>query len=191
MGSYKLYYNDNDKIENVSQPLPFYDINTKEELMEKIADNRKNHSGNYDASWGTVKNFSYTLDGNGRFKCQVQLVGAGDILESLKVNLSGEFKSNTTKNVNTSSIYPVVADQNLSLLNSALFNIYQNNVINQNNILGSYVDFGETYKEWLDSILATDNISVTNFSKNPEIVRKGYNFRLLTILEWINRIQVI
>jgi hypothetical protein len=177
------YYinNDNDKIENVSQPLPFYDINTKEELLEKIADNRKNHSGNYDASWGTIKNFSYTLDGNGRFKCQVQLVGAGDILESLKVNLSGEFKSNTTKNVNTSSIYPVVADQNLSLLNSALFNIYQNNVINQNNILGSYVDFGETYKEWLDSILATDNISVTNFSKNPEIVRKGYNFRLLTI----------
>jgi hypothetical protein len=90
-------------------------LHTKEELLEKIADNRKKHSGNYDASWGTVKNFSYTLDGNGRFKCQVQLVGAGDILESLKVNLSGEFKSDTppnvaSNNVNTSSIYPVVAD---------------------------------------------------------------------------------
>jgi hypothetical protein len=173
--------NDTGKIETINQPLSFYDINTKEELLEKIADNRKKHSGNYDASWGTVKNFSYTLDGNGRFKCQVQLVGAGDILESLKVNLSGEFKSDTTKNVNTSSIYPVVADQNLSLLNSALFNIYQNNVLNQNNILGSLVDFSKTYKDWLDYILATDNISITNFSKNSEIVRKGYNFRLLTI----------
>jgi len=173
--------NDTGTIETINKPLPFYGIHTKEELLEKIADNRKKHSGNYDATWGTVKNFSYTLDGNGRFKCQVQLVGAGDILESLKVNLSGEFKSDVAENVNTSSIYPVVSDQNLSLLNSALFNIYQNNVVNQSNILGSYVDFTETYKGWLDYILAIDNISVTNFSKNPEIVRKGYNFRLLTI----------
>ena len=170
------------KIETTPQPLPFYGIHTKEKLMEEITSYRKKHSGNYDASWGTVKNFSYTLEGNGTFKCQVQLVGAGDILESLKVNLSGEFKSGTTgsNNVNTSSIYPVVADQNLSLLNNALFKIYQNNVINESNIVGSKVDFGEIYADWLDYILATDNISVSNFSKNPEIVRKGYNFRLLT-----------
>jgi hypothetical protein len=174
--------NDTGKIETINKPLPFYGIHSKEELMEKITANRKDHSGNYDASWGTVKNFSYTLDGNGRFKCQVQLVGAGDILESLKVNLSGEFKSSTTgsNNVNTSSIYPVVADQNLSLLNNALFKIYQNNVINESNIIGSKVDFGEIYADWLDSLFSIDNISVTNFSKNPEIVRKGYNFRLLT-----------
>lgn len=171
------------KIETVNQPLPFYGIHTKEELLENIAAYRKKHSGNYDASWGTVKNFSYTLDGNGKFKCQVQLVGAGDILESLKVNLSGEFKSTTTGSNNTGSIYPVVADANLSLLNSALYQIYKNNVINQSNISDSYVDFSETYKGWLDYILGTDNISVTNFSKNPEIVRKGYNFRLLTIPE--------
>jgi hypothetical protein len=173
------------KIETVNQPLPFYGIHTKEALLENIAAHRKKHSGNYDASWGTVKNFSYTLDGNGKFRCQVQLVGAGDILESLKVNLSGEFKSDAIKNavsnnVNTSSMYPVVSDANLSLLNSALFNIYQNNVINQGNIAGSKVDFGETYTNWLDYILGIDNISVTNFPKNPEIVRKGYNFRLLT-----------
>ena len=171
--------NDTGKIETINQPLSFYDIDTKEELLEKIADNRKKHSGNYDASWGTVKNFSYTLDGNGKFKCQVQLVGAGDILESLKVNLSGEFKSDTTKNVNTSSIYPVVADQNLSLLNSALFNIYQNNVINQNNVAGSYIDFDDTYKRWLDYIFGVDNISISNWAKNPELIKKGYNFRLI------------
>lgn len=173
--------NDTGKIETINQPLSFYDIDTKEELLEKIADNRKKHSGNYDASWGTVKNFSYTLDGNGKFKCQVQLVGAGDILESLKVNLSGEFKSTTTGLNTTGSIYPVVSDKNLSLLNSALYQIYKNDVVNQSNVLGGYVDFSETYKGWLDYILAIDNISVTNFYKNPEIVRKGYNFRLLTI----------
>jgi hypothetical protein len=76
-------------------------------------------------------------------------------------------------------MYPVVADANLSLLNSALYQIYQNGTINQNNIIGSKVDFGETYTGWLDYIFSTDNISISNFSKNPEIVRKGYNFRLL------------
>jgi len=176
--------NDTGKIETVNQPLPFYDIDTKEELMEKIAANRKNHSGNYDASWGTVKNFSYTLDGNGRFKCQVQLVGAGDILESLKVNLSGEFAFENQPNIvsdnaNTSSMYPVVSDKNLSLLNSALFNIYQNNVINQDNREGSYIDFDDTYKSWLDYIFGTDNISISNWFKNPELIKKGYNFRLI------------
>ena len=110
--------NDTGKIETTPQPLPFYGIKTKEDLMEEITTYRKKHSGNYDASWGTVKNFSYNLEGNGTFKCQVQLVGAGDILESLKVNLSGEFKSKTNTST-SSSIYPVVADQNLSLLNNA------------------------------------------------------------------------
>jgi hypothetical protein len=180
------YYidNDNGSIQSNPLPLPFYGIHTKEDLMEKITTQRKKYSGNYDASWGTVKNFSYTLDGNGRFKCQVQLVGAGDILESLKVNFSGEFKSETpsnvaSNNVNTSSIYPVVSDANLSLLNSALFNIYQNNVINANNILGSYIDFDDTYKSWLDYIFGTDNISISNWAQNPELIKKGYNFRLI------------
>jgi hypothetical protein len=166
------------KIETVNQPLPFYGIHTKEDLMEEITTYRKKHSGNYDASWGTVKNFSYTLDGNGRFKCQVQLVGAGDILESLKVNLSGEFKSTATGSNNTGSIYPVVADANLSLLNNALYYIYQNNVINQGNITGAKMDYDDTYKKWLDYIFKP-HINISDFESNSELIRKGFNYRLI------------
>lgn len=175
------YYIDNgtESIQSNPLPLPFYGIHTKEDLMEKIAANRKKYSGNYDASWGTVKNFSYTLDGNGRFKCQVQLVGAGDILESLKVNLSGEFQTNITGSNTTGSIYPVVSDENLSLLNQALFNIYQMDVTTGDNIPGSLVDFSNSYKSTLDYIFGVDNISISNWSQNPELIRKGYNFRLL------------
>ena len=177
------FYIDNgtESIQSNPLPLPFYGIHTKEDLMEKIAAQRKKYSGNYDASWGTVKNFSYSLDGNGRFKCQVQLVGAGDILESLKVNLSGEFKTNATgsNNANTSSIYPVVSDENLSILNQALFNIYQMNVTIGDNIQGSLVDFSNSYQSTLDYIFGADNISISNWAQNPELVRKGYNFRLI------------
>jgi hypothetical protein len=174
------YYIDNgtEKIESTPQPLQFYGIHNKEDLMEAITTNRKYHSGNYDASWGTVKNFSYTLEGNGRFNCQVQLVGAGDILESLKVNLSGEFKANITGSSNTGSMYPVVADANLSLLNNALYHIYQNNVINQGNVTGAKMDYDDTYKKWLDYIFKP-HINIIDFESNSELIRKGFNYRLI------------
>jgi len=89
------FYIDNKtgKIENVVEPIPFYGIKTKEQLLKTITAHRIKHSGNYDASWSTVKNFSYTLSDNGSFKCTISLVGAGDILESLKINLSGGTKA--------------------------------------------------------------------------------------------------
>jgi hypothetical protein len=183
--------NDNGKVESNIQPLPFYGIHTKEDLMEKITENRKNYSGNYDATWGTIKNFSYSLTGNGAFKCQTQLVGAGDILESLKVNVSGKFNNQSTSekdkasknvannNVDTGSMYPVIADANLSLLNDALYDIFKNNVINENNVESSFLDYSTLYVSWLDSIYNNYNTSISNFSSNPELVRKGYNYRLL------------
>jgi hypothetical protein len=179
------YYIDNgtESIQSNPLPLPFYGIHTKEDLMEKIAANRKKYSGNYDASWGTVKNFSYTLDGNGRFKCQVQLVGAGDILESLKVNLSGEFSN--TENLNllqtqlTSSIYPVVSDQNLSLLNSALFNMYSKDVITGDNIPFK-VEINDSYLTSIEPFFNNLNLQLgNNWINNNELISKGYNYRLI------------
>jgi hypothetical protein len=171
--------NDTGKIENTPLPIGFYGIHTKEKLMEEITANRIKHSGNYDATWGTIKNFTYSLADNGSFKCQVQLVGAGDILESLKINLSGEFRSNISSSSEiTSSIYPVVADQNQSLLNSALFKIYQNEVLNSSNVTGALIDFGQTYISWLDYIFK-GHISVSNWASNSELVRKGFHYRLL------------
>jgi hypothetical protein len=125
------YYIDNktEKIENVPQPLPFYDITTKEELMGAITTHRKLHSGNYDATWGTIKNFTYSLSKNGTFNCQVQLVGAGDILESLKVNISGETLNNALSGSEISgSIYPVVSDFTKSKLNEVLYSIYSRDI---------------------------------------------------------------
>jgi hypothetical protein len=175
--------NDTEKIESVPTPLPFYGIKTKEELMEKITAHRIQHSGNYDATWGTIKNFTYSLADNGSFKCQVQLVGAGDILESLKINLSGEFSNKTNSTAGqsqiTSSIYPVVADQNQSLLNSALYNIYSKDVTSGENINFKI----ETTSEYLSSIepfLGNLNYWLgASWENNTELERKGYHYRLI------------
>ena len=164
-------------------PLPFYGIHSKEALMESITKKRVEYSGNYDATWGTVKNFSYSLEGNGRFNCQVQLVGAGDILESLKINTSGNLKtSGSSDSALAGSPYPVVADSNLSLLNNALYRLYTEDVLYNSNVDNYKIqlssDTTSRYAQWLDSIYGK-SINTTDFQKNPELVRKGFNFRLI------------
>jgi len=172
------------KIESNVQPLEFYGIHTKEDLMEKITEYRTIHSGNYDATWGTVKNFTYTLDGNGAFKCQVQLVGAGDILESLKINVSGNFKNVTTPTfdsttVDTGSSYPIIADANESLLNNALYGIYTATGTSEGGGEGYSIVTDSSYQTLLDPFFETLNLSISNWDSNTELQRKGYNFRLI------------
>jgi len=182
------FYIDNKtgKIESNVQAIPFYGVHSKEELMEKITEHRIMHSGNYDATWGTIKNFTYTLNGNGAFKCQVQLVGAGDILESLKVNVSGNFKSVTTPTfgtnlVDTGSIYPIIADANPSLLNNALYGIYSYAGSTPGESGYTITTTGDSsYASTLDPFFANLNLSITSFvDRNTELQRKGYHFRLI------------
>ena len=115
--------NKTQKLETNPIPIGFYGIKTKEELMATIQKKRVDHSGNYDAMWGTVKNFSYSFEGNGEFKCKVDLVGAGDILESLKINLSGNKDQSLIGD--QKSTYPIISDANKSLLNEALYFYYE------------------------------------------------------------------
>ena len=151
-------------------PLEFYNIKTKEELMQEIQKKRVYHSGNYDAMWGTIKNFSYSYGENGEFKCKVDLVGAGDILESLKINQSG----NSTDIDTEASTYPVVSDANKSKLNEALFNYYNTGISSANNpfILKSY----------LNNYFKKLNIKFEDFAQNIDLVKKGYHYSLLSKL---------
>jgi hypothetical protein len=152
-------------------PLEFYGIKTKEELMADIQKKRVDHSGNYDAMWGTIKNFSYSYGENGEFKCKVDLVGAGDILESLKINQSGNTKE---INIPDDNNYPVVADANKSLLNEALFYYYDyaNKSANNPYILKSYLT---TYFKML-------KINFEDFSQNTDLIKKGFHYSLLSKL---------
>ena len=159
------------KLETNPHPLPFYGIHSKEELMVAIQEKRIEHSGNYDAMWGTIKNFDYSFGENGEFKCKVDLVGAGDILESLKINQSGN-----TKNINIlkDNQYPVVADANKSLLNEALYFYYDNANKTTNN---PYI-----LKYHLTTYFKMLKINFDNFSQNNDLIKKGFHYSLLSKL---------
>jgi hypothetical protein len=185
------YINNKGQLENKPKPLPFFKsanqagINDKEELMEEIQKNRVYHSGNYDALWSTIKNFTYSLEDNGTFKCQVQLVGAGNILESLKINQSGNKEKNKSSTSET-SIYATIADKNKSLLNEALYEYYK--IVADKNFdpinINPSVEFLALVESYLNKLNISFNINnnTINWSKNEELQRKGYHYSLISKL---------
>ena len=181
------YINNTGQLETNPTPLGFYGINDKEELMEQIQKNRVLHSGNYDALWGTIKNFTYSLEDNGTFKCQVQLVGAGDILESLKINQSAFTKDEKSTPTESNIIYATIADKNKSLLNEALYNYYQ--IVTEKDIENVNINAGVQFLTLVESYLKPNlgisfylNGTEYNWKKNDELQRKGYHFSLISKL---------
>ena len=183
------YIDNNGVLNKNPNPIGFYGMKTKEELMEEIQKKRVFHAGNYDAMWGTVKNFSYSFEGNGEFKCKVDLVGAGDILESLKINQSGTSRtlSEEEKKANKEKIdspYPVISNQNLSLLNEVLYRIFIKDLTGKdikdvdikNDLSVSYFNTINPYFKNLNINLE----SIASYNANTEaLARYGYQYSLI------------
>jgi hypothetical protein len=60
---------------------------TKEQLFKNIYDTAvTKYSGNYDAMFGYVKNYSWSARDDGGYDCSTTIVSIGEVMESLKVN---------------------------------------------------------------------------------------------------------
>lgn len=58
------------------------------EILRLLHDYRQRYSGNWDGFLGRVKNFTWTIDENGKYSITLKLISLGDIIESLKTNLT-------------------------------------------------------------------------------------------------------
>jgi hypothetical protein len=58
------------------------------EFLKKIENKRKELNGNYDGLLCRVTNFSWNFNQDGTYDIQLNLISLGDIIESLKVNIS-------------------------------------------------------------------------------------------------------
>ena len=114
-----------------------------------------------------IKNFSYSFEGNGEFKCKVDLVGAGDILESLKINQSGT----SLEMITQESDYLVVNDANKSFLNEALYNYYNLTKNDPNN--------PSIFKGVLTNYFKKLNINFEDFSQNSDLIKKSFPYSLI------------
>ncbi len=104
------------------------------EITKRIEKERKNRFGNYEGVYGKISNFKWTFNPDGSYDCTINLTGLGDVLESLKVNISlNAIDDETIKNKKKSEEddeksddIPLIANANKTSLNTWLFSIYQN-----------------------------------------------------------------
>tara|TARA_R110001583_G_scaffold29871_1_gene103947 strand:+ start:5948 stop:9430 length:3483 start_codon:yes stop_codon:yes gene_type:complete len=64
-----------------------YDNSTYVDWLPLIEQERERTSGNYDALFGQVNNFSWTFEPDGTYNIQLSLITQGDIIESFKVKV--------------------------------------------------------------------------------------------------------
>ena len=63
------------------------------EMLEPIRDKRIEYNGNYDALLGKVSNFNWSFNTDGSYDIELTIISLGDVIESLKSNLSIDSKT--------------------------------------------------------------------------------------------------
>ena len=106
-------------------------------IIQKIKAERKRQSGNYEAVFGKIVNFKWSLNDDGSYDCEVHLRGLGEVIESLKMNTN----TSTDEGVILDTVVPpdveeeeeekkdeipLVSNANKTTLNKCLYAIYQN-----------------------------------------------------------------
>jgi hypothetical protein len=98
---------------------------TQYDIYREIKEARKEYDGNYEAVYGKITTFKWSFNTDGSYECQVTLTGMGDVIESLKVNISvGDDNDDDGEKVENDAP-PLIANKDKSLLNKKLYNIFQ------------------------------------------------------------------
>ena len=155
--------------------------NNQYKIIQAIKEERERTSGNYEAVFGKIVNFKWSMDPDGSYNCTVDLRGLGEVIESLKLNVStptdeskktsngtnNEEESNETKKEKSKRAIPLVAlGQAGGTLIQNLFTIYQT----------TKLDTGAQVRTLLDD-KGTDiqkNYTIKNF---PMISNSGTFFK--------------
>lgn len=97
---HSMYYDNNKTLISDPSPLPLSEVVAKspdiQNIESKIKNKRSQSNYNYDGMVGIVKNFSYAVDIDGSYICNMDLISRGQVMESLKINAPGAYKKSDT-----------------------------------------------------------------------------------------------
>ncbi len=185
---------DNDSHLSTPKPLDIFSYSDKEQLVKAIQKKKVEHSANYDGMVGTISNFDWEIQKDGSYLCGIKLVGAGDILDSLKINQAvnentKQSKPTTEEEEEGDVVESQIADKDLSLLNKALFSIYEqikNTGPRLSNITITGPNFAP-YRKRLNKIFTNTPYKFISFDDNgnligDEIALKGNQYSLISEL---------
>ena len=152
------------KYEGKRSYLDFLGLLEGENLIE---DYRIKYSGNCDGMLAVISNFSWTFNPDGSYDIDLTLISLGDVIESLKTNLSvnSSFRSFINDNLANNPTVPVI--ENNKDLNSI------------NTMLWLFTAFGETQdtisidEQEVGKFLKRGKTTINNRTGTYEIYQKG------------------
>ena len=110
---------------------------TQYELYREIRKERKKYDGNYDAVYGKISKFGWDFNTDGSYNCNIELIGMGDVVESLKANITNpdlplpvlteavqQTLISSTELLEGKEAPPLITNANKTIINQELFNIY-------------------------------------------------------------------
>ena len=115
-------------------------------FLKDIENKRNYYAGNYDALLGKISNFNWSFNADGSYNIELTIISLGDVIESLKSNLSADRNTNkflqsigalektesTPQTLNLEEEEGVVDEENSANIISAMLAVYKfvnNNVI--------------------------------------------------------------
>jgi hypothetical protein len=129
-GSTVYLDNDGNLVEASYDTLPFQHMFKTDQNMfklhEVIAKEKAKWNGNYEGFFAKISKWNWKFNSDGSYDITVSLIGMGDVIDSLKVNVAIDkeiVKKLEEESSNNSD--PVITSAKKSRLNSALYNIYQ------------------------------------------------------------------
>lgn len=140
----------------LSQPLsqflnPTKNITTQYHIYDLIQKEKETYHGNYEAVYGKISKFSWVFNSDGTYDCKIQLTAMGDVIESLKVNitnpnLTGLINPSNNTDEDQTVQPPLIANANKTIINQELWSIYQNSISQKLQGFSGYIvpDFRST-----------------------------------------------
>ena len=99
------------------------------DVLNLIQKERIGRAGNYEGVFGKINNFKWTFNPDGSYDCSVDLIGMGDMMESLKINTrlqeTSDVEQVTDEDKEENTDPPVVANKDKSTLNGILWKYYE------------------------------------------------------------------
>ena len=153
---HSTYYDNDSKFQTNPTTLSLFEAGlNKEKLYDKIVEQRRTTGGNYDAMYGFIRNFSWTFREDGGYDCISNIVAIGDVLDSLKINATGQVLDILGEKTDNSkkSTGNLSDDKTQSNLHAILYKI--NKIISDYN--NSSIDLAQTNaKQYFESSLSSD-----------------------------------
>jgi hypothetical protein len=163
----------------------FLNADSSKSLQERLTDlylMSQKHFANSEGILGYIKNYEWAARPDGGYDCRTEIISTGEIMESLKVNYSVNYRENPKVN------YNLLFDSNTSGINTesygdSIYNLYERNIIAGlagELIFYIYSKFGSINKDSKTTTLKNKNAVLQLTDGDGKITGdKGYTITLL------------